>query len=632
MKLLLLAALRNRKHFFLGIFTLITLFILTIANQTEMFALGLMANSGADFFTLFEKKNSGVISVEDVQNRWSKIDRKNKGYITKKDASVFLANHQKHNVLNKVLHRISSRLNLDENLLKLIKILVVVALFKAIFLFTSRYSASLLSIKVTKDLRKQYFEHIQSLPLSFYQEHNIGTLSSRAVGDAGQIASSLNSCLVNYLQTPFTIIANLLACFYLSWKLSIIIFIALPLIIFPVVFLTKKVKQVSRQMQRNQESFNSILIDFLSGIHIVKIFAIEKYSLKKYSEQNERMAFLESKSAKYSLLTRPVLHTITTFCLIFVVLIGLYTLKMSVAQLVVFCGLLYLFYEPVKKFAEENANVQKGVVAAERMFEVLHLKPNIEDTDGAIELKEFKNQIEFKNVSFKYKEKWILKNISFTIEKGQTVALVGPTGAGKSTIVQLLPRLYDIQEGEILIDGVSLKNYKQKSLRNIIGFVPQRPFLFYDTVCENITFGHHFARDDVISAARKAHADEFILKLPQDYDTLLEEAGKTLSGGQQQRLAIARALVKKSPILIMDEATSSLDAISENRIKLALSKLHHETTQIIIAHRFSTIEHADKIIFIEDGQKIAEGTKEELLAGCDEFKHMWNTFHKNEHK
>lgn len=629
MKLLLLAALRNKKHLFLGIFTLITLFILTVANQTEMFALGLMANSGADFFTLFEKKNSGAISVEDVQNRWNKIDRKNKGFITKKDASVFLANHQKHNVLNKVLHKISSRLNLDENLLKLIKILVVVALFKAIFLFTSRYSASLLSIKITKDLRMQYFEHIQSLPLSFYQEHNIGTLSSRAVGDAGQIASSLNSCLINYLQTPFTILANLLACFYLSWKLSIIIFVALPLIIFPVIFLTKKVKQVSRQMQRNQESFNSILIDFLSGIHIVKIFAIEKYSLKKYHQQNERMAFLESKSAKYSLLTRPVLHTITTFCLIFVVLLGLYTLKMSVAQLVVFCGLLYLFYEPVKKFAEENANVQKGIVAAERMFEVLNLKPNIEDTDGALELNQFNDKIEFKNVSFKYKQKWVLKNLSFTIKKGQTVAIVGPTGSGKSTIVQLLPRLYDIQEGEILIDGISLKNYKQKSLRDIIGFVPQRPFLFYDTVSENITFGHSFSKKEVISAAKKAYADEFIQELAESYDTLLEEAGKTLSGGQQQRLAIARALVKKAPILIMDEATSSLDAISENRIKSALCELHDETTQIIIAHRLSTIEHADKILFIKNGQKIAEGTKDELLTICPEFKNMWDTF-KNE--
>lgn len=626
MKLLLKAALRSRKHIFLAIGTLISLLFLTVANQTEMFSLGLMANTGADFFTLFENKKADAVRFSDLKVRWGQIDKKNKGYITKKDAATFLAKHQHHNVVNKVLYTISSKLNIQQNLVKLIIILAVVAIFKAIFLFVSRYASQSLSIRVTKDLRLQYFEHIQSLPLSFYQMHNIGSLSARAVGDAGQIASSLNSCLTNYLQTPFTIFANLFACFYLSWKLSLIIFIGLPLIIFPVIFLTKKVRAVSRQLQKNQESFTSVLIDYLAGIQIVKIFAVENYSLKKYIQQNDRMAHLETKSAKYSLLIRPVLHTITTCCLVFVVVCGLYTLKMTVAQLLVFCGLLYLFYEPVKKFAEENANIQRGVVAAERMFEVLNLKPNISDTDGAIELKEFNDKIEFKNVCFKYLDRWILQDLSFTVKKGQTVAIVGPTGGGKSTIVHLLPRLYDVQKGDILIDGISVKKYKQSSLRNHIAFVPQRPFLFYDTVSENITFGQNFSKEEIINASKKAYADEFIQYLPEKYDTLLQEAGKTLSGGQQQRLAIARALIKNSPILIMDEATSSLDAISENKIKKALSELRPLTTQIIIAHRLSTIEHADKIIFIDQGKKLAEGTKDELLRSSDDFKRMWHTF------
>lgn len=626
MKLLLLAAIRNKKHLFLGVFTLISLLMLTVANQTEMFSIGLMANTGADFFALFENKKADSVHYKDIQERWKKIDKKNKGYITKRDAATFLAQHQNNNVINRVLYTVSSKLNIEQNLVKLILILALVAFFKALFLFVSRYASQLLSIKVTKDLRLQYFKHIQSLPLSFYQDHNIGALSARAVGDAGQIASSLNSCLTNYLQTPFTIFANFCACFYLSWKLSLIIFIGLPLVILPVVFLTRRVKKVSRQMQKNQESFTSVLIDYLSGIHVVKIFAIEKYSLKKYEQQNDHMAFLETKNAKYSLLTRPVLHVITTFCLAFVVIFGLYTLKMAVAQLLVFCGLLYLFYEPVKKFAEENANIQRGVVAAERMFEVLNIKPNIDDKDGAIEFDSFKDKIEFKNVSFKYKDQWVLKDLSFTVEKGQTVAIVGPTGAGKSTIVQLLPRLYDVQKGDILIDGVSIKDYKMDSLRNKIGFVPQRPFLFYDTVNENITFGHEIPTQEIFDAAKKAHADEFIQNLPEKYDTILDEAGKTLSGGQQQRLAIARALVKKAPILVMDEATSSLDSISEHNIKQALFGLHQKTTQIIIAHRLSTIEHADKIIFIDQGRKTAEGTKEQLLKTSSEFRMMWNTF------
>jgi ABC-type multidrug transport system fused ATPase/permease subunit len=626
MKLLLHAAFRNRKHFLLAIFTFFSLLFLTMANQTEMFSLGLMANTGADFFTLFENKKADSVRYVDLQKRWKVIDKKDKGYITKRDAAAFLAKSQHHNVLNKVLYTISSKLNIEQNLIKLITLLAIVALFKALFLFLSRYASQLLSIKITKDLRLQYFKHIQSLPLSFYQEHNIGALSARAVGDAGQIASALNSCLTNYLQMPFTVFVNLFACFYLSWKLSLIIFIGLPLIILPVIFLTRQVKNVSRQMQRNQETFTSVLIDYLAGIHIVKLFAIENYSLKKYENQNNHMAFLETKNAKYSLLIRPVLHTITTFCLVFVVIFGLYTLKMTVAQLLVFCGLLYLFYEPVKKIAEENANIQRGVVASERMFEVLNLKPNIIDTDGAKELISFKDKIEFKNVSFKYRDRWVLNDISFVVEKGQTVAIVGPTGSGKSTIVQLLPRLYDIQMGDILIDGISIKHYKLSSLRNKIGFVPQRPFLFYDTVNENITFGQNFSNEEVINASKKAHADEFIQNLPDKYETVLDEAGKTLSGGQQQRLAIARALVKNAPILIMDEATSSLDAISENKIKLALFGLHHQTTQIIIAHRLSTIEHADKIIFIDQGKKIAEGTKEQLMKSSEDFRRMWQNY------
>ena len=224
-------------------------------------------------------------------------------------------------------------------------------------------------------------------------------------------------------------------------------------------------------------------------------------------------------------------------------------------------------------------------------------------------------------------EQWVLKGVSFTVRKGETVAIVGPTGSGKSTIVQLLPRLYDVQKGEICIDGYPLNHYTQKSLRENIAFVPQKPFLFLDTVAENIAFGRPFSQEEVQEAARQAHADEFIQQLPQGYQTILLETGKNLSGGQQQRLAIARALIKKAPILILDEATSALDAMSENHIKRALAQLQGKMTQIIIAHRLSTIEHADKIIYLEKGEKIAEGTKDELLQICPSFKMMWEMMH-----
>ncbi|MDP1607927.1 MAG: ABC transporter ATP-binding protein [Chlamydiales bacterium] len=622
MRLLFLAALRNRKHWTLAILTLVTLFFLTIASHLEMFSVGVMANTGVDFFSLFEEKK-GKIALDEVERVWAKIDRDGDGAISKQDAAVYMAKKKNSNPLNWAMNRVASYLNFEEDFSLLIGILVFVALFKATTLFAARYATQLLSIRVTRDLRQQFFEHIQSLPLSFYQQQNLGSLSSRAVGDAGQIASSLNSCLTNYLQTPFTILMALSSCFYLSWQLSMIIFLGLPLIVIPVVFLTRRVKRISRQIQKKQETFSSVLLDFLAGIQTVKVFAMESFSLRKYKEQNDQMAVLESKSAKYGLLTRPLLHMIATTCLAVVVLFGLYTLHMTVGQLLMFCGLLHLFYEPVKKFAEETANIQKGVVAAERMFEVLHLKPQIQDHPKAVAFQRFEEMIEFDRVWFKYGEEWVLKDLSFSVKKGEIVALVGATGAGKSTIVQLLPRLYEVQQGQIRIDGMPIDSFTQKSLRDQIAFVPQRPFLFFDTVIENISFGRSFSKSEVEEAAQKAYAHEFIVDLPDQYDTILAEMGKTLSGGQQQRLAIARALVKKAPILVLDEATSSLDATSEHRIKQALRALQGEVTQILIAHRLSTIEHADKIIFLEKGRKLAEGTIEQLLQTCLPFRVMW---------
>lgn len=634
MKLLLELAIRSRKHLSLLLITFTTLILLTVASQLEMFALGIMSNSGSDFFTLFSKEGEGSItspnhvSLKDIEEKWGEIDTEGKGEITKRDAAAYLSTRRNTNPLNWILAFVREKFAISSNLVALVGMLLCVACFKAVWLFASRYTTQLLAIRVSRDLRQYYFEHIQSLPMSFYQRYNIGTLSSRVVGDAAQISLSINSCLTNYLQSPFTLISCLIMCFYISWKLSLVIFIGVPLIVLPIVFLARRVKRVTRQLQKNQERFASVLIDFLAGIETVKIFSMEAFSLRKYVEQNDQMAVLEGKTAKYGLLTRPILHAITTICLAIVVLFGLYSIGIAVSELIVFCGLLHLAYEPVKKFAEENANIQRGIVAAERMFEVLDIRPDIEDKKGAEILSSFQESIVFDNVWFRYGGEWVLKGVSFTVKKGETVAIVGPTGAGKSTIVQLLPRLYDVEKGEIRIDGKPVTDYTQLSLRESIAFVAQKPFLFSDSIANNIAFGRDFPRSEVIQAARRAHAAEFIETLPETYDSMLAEAGQNLSGGQQQRLAIARALVKRAPILILDEATSALDAISENRIKKAIGELHGEVTQIIIAHRLATVEHADKIIYLEKGEKIAEGTRDELLESCRPFRLMWEAmFH-----
>ncbi|MCH9627971.1 MAG: Lipid A export ATP-binding/permease protein MsbA [Chlamydiales bacterium] len=636
MKLLLKAAFLNRKHYALLLVTVCAMFLLTLGSQMEMFALGVVAKTGPDFFTLFGKESEGKLQMaqsltpSDVTSRWDAIAPSPGGPINIDEANAYMSAHGGISIVQKVAAFLDSHFAIHTNLTRLAFILVFVAIFKALALFLHRYFTQLVAIRVSRDLRQQYFEHIQSLPLSFYHDYDIGSLSSRVSGDAGVVASAINSLLLNYIQAPFAVVSTLIACFLISWKLSLVIFVGFPLIVFPIVFIARKIKAISKQMQRNHEKFSAVLLDFLSGIMTVKVFAMEAFSLKKYREQNNRMAKLEERSARFGTAARPILHSVSSLFFAAVILCGLYLFRLGPAELLVFCGLLYVFYEPVKKFAEENNNIFRGVAAAERMYEVLDIESTIQDAPDAIELNEFQEGIEFRDVSFRYRDEWILKNLSFSVKKGETVALVGPTGAGKSTIAKLLPRLYDTQQGEILIDGKSLRAYTQKSIRERIAFVPQKSFLFFDTIRENISFGRKFTDQQIQAAARSAHAEEFIVKLPDSYDFKLEEAGKNLSGGQQQRLAIARALVKGAPILVMDEATSSLDAVSEGMIRDAICELHGKLTQVIIAHRFSTIEHADRIIYLEKGTKVAEGPKERLLESCPNFRRMYEMMHASE--
>lgn len=629
MKRLFKIALSNQKYRFLLGLTIIAMCFLTFASQLEIFTLGVITKKGPEFFELFAPVEDGKliktdrISHDQLELRFHQIDENGSGYVTKSEAAQYYGQWRQRDFIETAMTYLDRYFDVSQNLKRLAMMIVIVAVFKAIALFIHRFSTRLVAIRISCDLRQKYFEHIQALPMSFYQRHNIGSLSSRVVGDAAQVAEAVNACLVNYLQTPFTVITTLTLCFLTSWQLSLIIFLGFPLIVYPIIYLAYRVKRVSKQIQQNQERFASVLIDFIAGIQTVKMFAMEDFSLRKYRDQNHHMAKLEKRSARYDLSSRPVVHTIGMMFLATALLYGLYVLSLSVSEVLFYCGLLYVFYEPIKKFAEENSHIQRGIAAVERMYEVMDLHPQIEDGHAALDLKGLDGDIEFDNVSFRYDDQWILRDVSFKIKKGESVALVGPTGAGKSTLVQLLPRLYDVQEGVIKINGKPINAYTQKSLREQIAFVPQRPFLFLDTIAANIAFGRAFSTQQIETAARKAHADEFILHLPQGYQTEIAEGGKNFSGGQQQRLAIARALVKEAPILVMDEATSSLDAVSEQHIKSAISQLQGQVTQIIIAHRLSTIEHVDRIIYLEGGQKLAEGTKDELLLSCPGFRRMW---------
>ena len=638
MRLLFKAALTNRRHLVLLVFTLCAMFALTISSQLEIFGLRVITDKGPDFFELFAPVENGQlqpqeqVTLAEVEERWSRIDVEGDGLIDKESADRYLTQWTGTGAITQAIAWLDAKLLLKQDLSRLALFLVVIALLRAVSLFAHRYTTQLVAIRVSRDLRQSYFEHIQSLPMSFFQKHDVGGLSSRVVGDAQLISEAINAALINYIQMPFTSISTLILCFIASPQLSIILFCALPLVFLPIVYLADRVRKISKRIQKNQEGFAGTLVEFLTGVQTVKIFAMEDFSLRKYTSSNDRMAKLEERNARYDFAARPIIHTVGTLCLSVSIMYGLHVVHMSVSEILFFCGLLYVFYEPIKKFAEENTRIQRGVAAADRMYEVMNQLPLIQDKEGAKEIKEFKDSIEFRDVWFRYNEEhdWILKGLSFKAKKGETVAIVGPTGAGKSTIVQLVPGLYDVAKGEILVDGHGVGEYTQRSLRDLIAFVPQKSFLFLDSIAANIAFGRDYDEKAIRDAAKRAHADEFIQNLPETYDSPVSEGGKNLSGGQQQRLAIARALVKEAPILIMDEATSSLDSVSEAKIKQAIQELHGEITQILIAHRLSTIEHADRIVYLEDGQKIAEGTREELLEICPQFKIMWETMHQSE--
>lgn len=641
MRQLIQAGVRSRKHLMLLCLTLGSTLALTMANYMEVLSLGLMTQRGADFFHVVAPMEDGtlrhvaVVSKEDYQARWDQLDPLQSGSVTTHDVRLFLQEHRGGDYIQRFLFELERRWKLQSNLLIFSLFLIGVALFKAVSLFYQRYCTKLFSIHISQELRQHYFEHLQSLPMEFYQLYDMGSLSTRITSDTNLIADGMTAMLNNYFQTPFVIVATLILCFLTSWQLSMWIFLGLPGILIPILLISRQVKKLSKQIQSNQERSSSVLLDFLAGIQTVKVFAMEAFSLEKFRQYNQQRARLEKKAARYDLASRPIVHTMATFCMVATMLYGLYGLDMSVTQVLLFAGFLYQFYEPIKKFTEENNQIQRGVAAAERLFEVLHIQPQIQDRSGAIECRGFNSSIEFQNVYFAYPGKeeegqeptWILRDVSFSVEKGKTLAIVGPTGSGKSTLVQLLPRLYEVQKGRILLDGLPLNAYTQQSLRECIAFVPQKPFLFMDTIAQNLAFGRLFTEEEIALAAKRAHAADFIEALPENYQTIVAERGANFSGGQLQRLAIARALVKNAPILVMDEATSSLDSISELAIKQALHELHGSITQIIIAHRLSTIEDADQILYLDKGEKVAQGTLTEMLENCAGFRAMWEALH-----
>ena len=631
MKLLLKAVLRHKKHLVLLIFSLLSILGLTITSQAEIFSLGLIAKTGPDTFLLFGKQENNVLvkrkelSKEQLLEQWDHIVGDG-DVLSVAQANTYIAKHSGSS--QSITKRLSAYLSgcFDLSRLQYLAFfLVVVAILKSTTLFFQRFLAQLIAIRVSCSLRKDYFSALQTLPMTFFHAHDMGNLSSRVIADSSMIALAINSLMVNYIQSPITMALALIVCLSISWKFCACVCVAFPIFILPIIVIAKKIKALAKRIQKNQDHFTAVLLDFLLGILTVKVFRTEQFSFRKYCQKNDEIARLEERSAAYSLIPRPLLHTIAALFFAFVVMIGLYKFHIPPEELIVFCGLLYLIYDPIKKFADENATIMRGCAAAERFYEVLDFsKQQVCVSEQLNEFQGLQHSIQFCNVSFGYSEdRPVLSDFNLVLKKGEAIGIVGPTGSGKSTIAKLLPRLYEVSQGELLIDSLPIKSYSKNSLRKHIGCVLQHPFLFYDSVWNNLTCGRDFSEEEVIEALKQAHAYEFVCKMPQGVHSFLEESGKNLSGGQQQRLTIARALLHNTSILLLDEATSALDAISENYVKEMVEKLKGRCTQIIIAHKLSTLEHVDRIVYLDQGKKIAEGTKEELLTSCPAFQRMW---------
>lgn len=499
--------------------------------------------------------------------------------------------------------------------------IVVTFTLKNVFSVMQTFYMTIVEQGVLKDLRSDLYKQYLSLPLSFFTEERKGNLISRLINDVQIMRDSSIAVINSMFRDPPMIISYSVILFLFNWKLTLIIFLLAPV---TALVLSKVGDSLKRSSQRSQEKISnitSILDESIGAIRIVKAFNMESYEMKRFDYENERYKKDIIKLDRKRSLGSPISETIGVITFAIILYIVGYQLingtsDMTPGSFIAYLGIFFQMMPSLKLIGQVTNVIKEGSVASKRVFGLIDIKPDIVDAPDAKPVKDFHGSIEFRNASFKYeKSSEILKNVNLKINKGEIVALVGPSGAGKSTLVDLIPRFYDVQSGEILIDGTNIKNVKSGDLRKLMGIVTQETLLFNDSIKNNIAYGEtEIPLEKIIEAAKAANAHNFISRLEQGYDTVIGDRGVKLSGGERQRISIARALLKNPPILILDEATSSLDTESEILVQQAIEKLMEGRTSIVIAHRLSTIKNADKIIVISKGEIVETGKHSELLA------------------
>lgn len=516
----------------------------------------------------------------------------------------------------------------DQNALFYLPFVIIgVFAFRGLMNFGQSYLTDYIGLRIINDVRNALNRHMQRLSLSFFQRHPTGTLISRMTNDVALMRSALTDSVASLMRDTTSLMALLTVAFIKDWVLATIAFVVFPASILPITRLTKKIKRFTKRGQVTSGNLINFLQESIQGNRIVKAFGMENYEAEKFYGENQRLLRQSLRVSRMRSVVNPAMELLASFGIGGVVWYGGFSViggGRTQGEFMAFMAAMFLMYQPFKHLTRTYTTIQQGIVGADRVFEILDEEPAIRDRPNARPAPGFARMIEFYDVSFGYGRKLVLSNISLKIGVGEMVALVGMSGVGKSTLADLIPRFYDVTSGKISIDGMDIREATLQSLRSQIGIVSQHTFLFNDTVKNNIAYGDPSRdMDHIVAAARAAHAHDFIMAMPQGYDTVVGEMGMKLSGGQRQRLAIARALLKDAPILILDEATSSLDTDSERLVQEALENLIVRRTTLVIAHRLSTIRKATRIVVLVDGSIVEEGSHEELLARPSEYNRLY---------
>ena len=498
-------------------------------------------------------------------------------------------------------------------------LMVSFIILKNLFLYLSYYVLNPLKNKIVNQLREDLYDKVLRLPIGFFNEKRKGDLMSRMTNDVGEVEGSVVGTLEGWIRDPLTIIVTLTVLFLISVQLTLFILILIPVLGLVIGRVTRSLKRHSQEVANKHGETFSTLEETLGGLRVIKAFNIEKLLRGKFFKSNEELLTAKNNIAYRRDLASPLSEVLGVILFTAVLYYGgRLVLKGELLEASAFLGFLGIFYNiinPAKALSTSFSNMRKGAAAISRIEEILNTPITVDDNPNGKQLHTFSDKIEFRNVSFAYDDAVILNNINFTVAKGKTVALVGSSGAGKSTLADLVPRFHDVTSGEVLIDGINIKAYSLHSVRSQMSIVTQEPILFNDTIGNNIGLGKQGATEQqIIEAAKIANAHEFIIKKEGGYNSNIGDRGSKISGGERQRLTIARAVLKNPPILILDEATSSLDTESERLVQDAINNMMQNRTSIVIAHRLSTIRHADEIIVLQKGKIVERGNHDELLA------------------